>query len=693
MLTNTNEIKKYLDNLDTVEEKLDFLLYQNKELKKVIYAFENTVLKKYKEENNNLEFHKASELAEFIRDLEEVKETENCKELDSIVDGMREDLGEYFKKTEYYKKYYDIDVFNLEVSDENVDDEIMCGIMDINAEIEKKLKVFRICDKYINTEIEYYEKIAGKKENKLNHKEINNIKFETYNFDYRKIRVEIDELPTQGKKKAYLLFLQKELKRVIRCYESDRFTPWKVKGENCSERNRFIEERYDVYNRVYNREEHNIDQYVEADVSKKTEELKDLAKAIDDEIDFVNAMSTIREERNMDDFKILWEELTEGNFDLKVLLRQFEQIGEDREDEYIEYCVRRFRHRTIDEWMRYYSTKNLTENIEALKKARLPEELEYKNTIRITNAKFEDSTLGQWTRDNLESFESKYITKDYISTLQIKIKKLRIEINNLIKKRLPIKAEIEKLNDRIKILEIKFDNDIDDFEMNLKQELSDCKVKITEYEEAINKIDMQLWGLVSNKEGGLIWKHDNLVRDFKLESIGDKELFKELDYKSSDRWTKHLKDRISKILTDNRKKIGEDEMDDLVLEVLKQHQADDEEIFDEIINPELAEPHLDIAIKNVLYKKRYIKDTLEDSIEITEKVEQTNETQRDKIKKYLIDNYPNFKSNPIDNISVIAEEIVTQVYPVLSGAKKKNKVKSIRVELTNIRSGRIPFDE
>jgi len=150
---------------------------------------------------------------------------------------------------------------------------------------------------------------------------------------------------------------------------------------------------------------------------KKNLELNDFAKVVDDEIKFVNAIGPISEERNMDDFKPLWEELIEGNFDLKVLLRQFEQIGEDKEDDYIEYCVRRYRHRTIDEWMRYFGALKMADRIDSLNKQNLPADLEYTNSIRIANARFEESTLGQFTLQNLHSFEKKYVKKDYIVKL------------------------------------------------------------------------------------------------------------------------------------------------------------------------------------------------------------------------------------------------------------------------------------
>lgn len=536
----------------------------------------------------------------------------------------------------------------------------------------------------IDNEIEYYERIARTADNHSNNHKTKVQKFLTFDFDYRKIRVEIDELPTYGKKKAYLLFLQKELKRVIRCFENERYPQWENKSIDCTERDIFIKTRYRLFNEVYDTKKHNVDKYLEEDLKEKLEELKDLAKAIADEMEFVNAMSSISEERNMDDYKILWEELIEGNFDLKILLRQFEQIGEEKEDEYIEYCVRRFRHRTKDEWVRYYATKNLTENIEALKKANLPEELEYKNTIRITNARFEESTLGQWTKENLESFESKYITKNYLPTITNKIKKLRIEINKLIKSRLPIKAEIKNLRNELAHLETKFDNDIDEFPLNLKDELADCKEKLEKNEQALNNIDIQLWGTFDSKEEGLIWKHDRLVQDFKKQSIGKQEVFVELDYKSTGRWTEELKKKIIKILSRNGKEIDDDELDELVLEVIKKHQSDNEEVYNEILNPDLREVHQLKAINSVLTSKGIISAkgiTENETIMVEKESINRGETNKDTEKNNENKNPKVLKSFGRGELQKEAEPLAIEYKLIAGESAKSTKVRLITKRL------------
>lgn len=131
-------------------------------MSKVIYAFENTVLRKYSYKNNNVNFEKASELAKFIEDLKEAKEIERCEELNSIIVGMLEDLGALFERTEDFKKYYSkLDSFDSEVTSEEADHYVGCGVMDINDKIVKELKIFRICENYIDAEISY---LKGRKD-------------------------------------------------------------------------------------------------------------------------------------------------------------------------------------------------------------------------------------------------------------------------------------------------------------------------------------------------------------------------------------------------------------------------------------------------------------------------------------------------------------------------------------------------
>jgi hypothetical protein len=69
-----------------------------------------------------------------------------------------------------------------------------------------------------------------------------------------------------------------------------------------------------------------------------------------------------------------------------------------------------------------------------------------------------------------------------------------------------------------------------------------------------------------------------------------------------------------------------------------------------------------------------------------ERLEQ-EEKQREKIKNYLDENYPN-SAWELQNISAIALEIAKYLYPDMSIVEQKSKKKSIRVELTNMRNNK-----
>lgn len=62
-------------------------------------------------------------------------------------------------------------------------------------------------------------------------------------------------------------------------------------------------------------------------------------------------------------------------------------------------------------------------------------------------------------------------------------------------------------------------------------------------------------------------------------------------------------------------------------------------------------------------------------------------SQRKLIKKFLIENYPEFITKPIDNVSKTAREYVKKYHPELIGEEMKKKRGVIRTELTSIRSG------
>src|SRR5690606_38811562 len=80
--------------------------------------------------------------------------------------------------------------------------------------VENQIKVREaIVIPKIDNEIEYYERIVKETGKTPDKETIITANYSTFNFDFRKIREDIDRIPTYAKKKVYLLFLKKELKR------------------------------------------------------------------------------------------------------------------------------------------------------------------------------------------------------------------------------------------------------------------------------------------------------------------------------------------------------------------------------------------------------------------------------------------------------------------------------------------------
>ena len=300
-------------------------------------------------------------------------------------------------------------------------------------------------------------------------------------------------------------------------------------------------------------------------------------------------------------FKKMFDELVEHHFKTDILIWQLEKTGQDKDDEYIAYCVKRFKRRTTIEWMKYYERLDKASQYKTLDDSNLPPEDDYRNRMRINNAKFEVSTLGQFTLENLELFESKYIHNKATDTLKSKIKKYSELITDTAREILTLKKESNKIEKRIEELESKFDSDIDEFPERLKEEIYSTKEDLREKNENISKLELKIWGTAS--EEGLIRKHDRLENQFKMQNLDDEGLFKELDNKSTMRYLEELKKKISNILFQNGIEITDNKLDDLALEILEQHHTDDTEIFEEILNPELIEVNLLKAINEVLKNK------------------------------------------------------------------------------------------
>lgn len=100
------------------------------------------------------------------------------------------------------------------------------------------------------------------------------------------------------------------------------------------------------------------------------------------------------------------------------------------------------------------------------------------------------------------------------------------------------------------------------------------------------------------------------------------------------------------------------------------------------------------ALYDDLYKKkqpRSFYSLILDQRRYKELDEKKGKTQRQSIIEYLKKYYPNFSSEYIDE-SKIAKEITEESFSELVGNAKKKKINVIRVELVNMKAGKIPIE-
>lgn len=129
--------------------------------------------------------------------------------------------------------------------------------------------------------------------------------FETFDFSLKKIKEQLDMYQNPEQKLKYLGFIKKELNRVIRCYQSDRFVGWRETSDDCKEKIKFYRERYKYLSRVYGEDDPRISEAIKEDVTVMIEELKDCLRNIKDEIDFIskyeNVLKTDNPEKEKND--------------------------------------------------------------------------------------------------------------------------------------------------------------------------------------------------------------------------------------------------------------------------------------------------------------------------------------------------------------------------------------------------------
>lgn len=112
---------------------------------------------------------------------------------------------------------------------------------------------------------------------------------------------------------------------------------------------------------------------------------------------------------NKNDYSKMWKTLIADNFDQNLLIKQLEQVGDKLEDIYLEYITRKFRHRTISEWMKFYKSEDKKDQYKTIKSSDLAPREQYEAIINVTKAQYAESTLGKTTLQNLLSFQEKYM--------------------------------------------------------------------------------------------------------------------------------------------------------------------------------------------------------------------------------------------------------------------------------------------
>lgn len=318
-----------------------------------------------------------------------------------------------------------------------------------------------------------------------------------------------------------------------------------------------------------------ITKFVRGDLVIMLEKVLKFINEIEDRKNIITKMGSEMEK----DYEKLYNQLVEHNFDQNILRGQIEKLSETEEENYLKFCVRKFRHRTVEEWMQFYDRQDKSEQMKRLKEARLDPELEYINTLRITDAKFSESVLGQYTKKNLELFKEKYADNKTIlkgsTGNKTKDVKLLEEILELREKIEDYRSKVNRINREIKILhkektelEKSYDKDVTDFPVDLRTKIKKNKERIIQAEKERVKCKLALWGTFDTE--GMVRRHDRLYDEYKRLVLDDDELNDELKNKSIDRYTEKLKHKIKAALMKINIEVDDDELLDLTLNVLSE---------------------------------------------------------------------------------------------------------------------------
>lgn len=132
------------------------------------------------------------------------------------------------------------------------------------------------------------------------------------------------------------------------------------------------------------------------------------------EIDFLGQKQIKLNNSNMmssNNFKKLADELTEKYFNNEELIMHLKNLNEKEENEFIKFLVKKYKRRTIQEWMKHYELEERIRLIANIQSKKFDPLTEGKNLDRINNSNFCKSTLGIMIKDNLKSFEEKYVNE------------------------------------------------------------------------------------------------------------------------------------------------------------------------------------------------------------------------------------------------------------------------------------------
>lgn len=309
-----------------------------------------------------------------------------------------------------------------------------------------------------------------------------------------------------------------------------------------------------------------------------------------------------------------WDTIVEEHFKPQLINHILDQVGVKNEDKFKEFMTKKFNRKTIDEWMKEYEFIDKGRQYEELKNAELPEEVRNENYKRITDAKFEVSTVGQYTLQNLRRFEEKYFPENGTGKSD---KRTNLKADEILQEIIEIRKNVEGFKKQIRgkrvelkrllkeneSLEKEFDKDVTDFPKNLKEDIISKRDQINSKKREIYEIEKKLWGTVGDG-AGLIWRHDRLFDEYKKLMIDEDELFDELKNKSIGRYTDKLKQKIKEALKFNKIEVNDKEMLDIVQEVLGKKIEDEDAWYKEFPSEENDEENYEKEI-NELLKGRY----------------------------------------------------------------------------------------